>query len=231
MRKILKKRLGVAGVICIATFCIAFGYVEFFTKGVERLPEKPCAGAVDRDLAVRVLPSSRKAEERGKLTTSSAGLNAFTYWCYVRAGDSLISGEAEAGVLTPGGWQEFERSRSPRTSVSANGIHAFSSRDDPTVAWVYVPCTPPSHVGDRDAAHSLVTEARTLGDTRARGEELRQIVVDFAYQLARHAYEAGECREPREFPVELPRIGTGVSGSDRAVRKERHPWHGTNGSS
>ncbi|MFD6812457.1 hypothetical protein, partial [Streptomyces anthocyanicus] len=86
--------------------------------------------------------------------------------------------------------------------------HALTLRDRPDTAWVYVPCTPPRHVGDRDKGHSLIAEARTLGETRAQGNELRQIVVDFAYQLARHAYEVGECQEPRKFPDELPRIGS-----------------------
>jgi hypothetical protein len=35
---------------------------------------------------------------------------------------------------------------------------------------------------------------------------LRQALVDFAYQLARHTYKAVDCKEPRTFPEELPRL-------------------------
>ncbi|MCP9973434.1 hypothetical protein [Streptomyces somaliensis] len=50
---------------------------------------------------------------------------------------------------------------------------------------------------------------RTIGTTRAKGDELRQVLVDFAYQLARHAYRAGGCQEPRSFPGSLPRLSEG----------------------
>ncbi|MFE5791299.1 hypothetical protein ACFQ8C_01855 [Streptomyces sp. NPDC056503] len=182
-----------------------FGYVEIFTKGIDRLPRKPCAGAVDRDLAARALPSARKAEERGKLTTSSS-LDTFTFWCYVRTDESIISGEAESGIATLASWKERRSSDGESRSISMDGIHVRVS-SDPTRASVYVPCTTSRHSGDRHEEHSLTAEARTIGETRAEGDELRRIVVDFAYQLARHAYEVGECQEPREFPDELPRTG------------------------
>ncbi|WP_267887607.1 hypothetical protein [Streptomyces sp. NRRL WC-3719] len=34
-------------------------------------------------------------------------------------------------------------------------------------------------------------------------------MVDFAYQLLRHAYEAGGCEEARDFPDALPRLTEG----------------------
>lgn len=46
---------------------------------------------------------------------------------------------------------------------------------------VYFPCTPPGV--DPDSAvqsYALVTEARTIGETRAKGEDLRKVVTDFA---------------------------------------------------
>ncbi|URN15769.1 hypothetical protein [Streptomyces sudanensis] len=76
----------------------------------------------------------------------------------------------------------------------------------PGFATVFVPCTPPR---SELPAHALVVDATTIGITRAKGDELRQILVDFAYQLARHAYRAGECREPRSFPESLPRLPEG----------------------
>lgn len=208
MQDTLKKRLRVAGFACVAAACAVLGYVEILTKGIDRLPEKPCAGAVDRDLAIRALPSARKAEERGKLTTSSA-LDTFTFWCYVRTDESIISGEAESGIATVESWEERRSSQGEEKagSLSVNGVHV-RAQSDPARASVYVPCTPPRHAGDHHEGHSLTAEARTIGETRAQGDELRQILVDFAYQLARHAYEVGECQEPREFPDELPRIGS-----------------------
>ncbi|MFB7277070.1 hypothetical protein ACFCZV_08170 [Streptomyces hydrogenans] len=192
----------------VLAVCGVLGYVEIFTKGIDRLPEKPCAGAVDRDLAARALPSARKAEERGKLTTSSA-LDTFTFWCYVRTDEALVSGEAQSGIATVESWRA--RHSSPQGegagSLSVNGVHV-GVRSEPAMASVYIPCTTPRHAGDRHGAHSLTAEARTVGETRAQGAELRQILADFAYQLARHAYRVGECQEPRELPDELPRIGS-----------------------
>jgi hypothetical protein len=54
----------------------------------------------------------------------------------------------------------------------------------------------------------LIVEARTIGETRTDGAALRQSVLDFAYQMAEHAYDAGRCQEPREFPEKLPRINS-----------------------
>ena len=206
-----KKRLRVAGIAAatvVLAVCGVLGYVEVFTKGIDRLPEKPCAGAVDRDLAARALPSARKAEERGKLTASSA-LDTFTYWCYVRTDEALISGEAQSGIATVDSWRERHSSPGGEESgsLSVNGVHV-SVRSEPATAFVYIPCTTPRHAGDGHDAHSLTTEARTVGETRAQGAELHEILADFAYQLARHAYRVGECQEPREFPDELPRIGS-----------------------
>jgi hypothetical protein len=42
--------------------------------------------------------------------------------------------------------------------------------------------------------------------SRVHGDELRQVLVDFAYELARHTYEAVDCRESRTLPEELTRL-------------------------
>lgn len=80
------------------------GYQQIFTKGIDRLPEKPCAGAVDRSIVADALPAARTADKRGKITESVN--NRFTLWCYVRTEDSTVSGEAESGFATEEIWRQ-----------------------------------------------------------------------------------------------------------------------------
>lgn len=185
---------------------VIYGYVQTFTKGIDRLPERPCAGAVDRALVASALPSSRTAEEQGKL---EQGLHGFTFQCYVRtSGDSSLVGDAQTGKGSdPKTWQAHylqKRDDDTPIEVSAGDLRALSL--SPDLATVYVPCTPPR---SRLPAENLIVEATTIGPTRAKGDELRQVVVDFAYQLLRHAYEAGGCEEARDFPDALPRLTEG----------------------
>ncbi|MEV8360456.1 hypothetical protein [Streptomyces niveus] len=62
--------------LIVVAACIAlagggfFGYQQIFTKGIDRLPAKPCAGAVDRSIVADALPDVRTADERGKITDS-----------------------------------------------------------------------------------------------------------------------------------------------------------------
>ncbi|WP_234334898.1 hypothetical protein, partial [Streptomyces sp. NRRL S-118] len=56
-----KKNLATAGISCLVVIAAVFGYVEIFTKGIDRLPARPCDGAVDRETAARALPSARSA--------------------------------------------------------------------------------------------------------------------------------------------------------------------------
>ncbi|CAL9287394.1 hypothetical protein SUDANB25_01317 [Streptomyces sp. SudanB25_2051] len=184
---------------------VTFGYVEIFTKGVDRLPERPCAGAVDRDLAARALPSARSAKERGRL---EQGMHGFTFRCSVQtSGDSILVADAQTGDGEPKNWYEYhlpKRDEEGAIEVSSGDIRALSLAPD--YASVYVPCVPPR---SELPANHLIVDASTVGPTRAKGDELREILVDFAYQLARHAYRAGECREPRSFPESLPRLSRG----------------------
>lgn len=191
------------GVSCLVAAGGVLGYLELFTKGLDRLPDRPCSGAVERSTAAAALPAASEAEERGKLTVSDG---RFTFYCYVRTADSTISGEAESADASPATWKrDYATKRDGNVvAVSSGGVQALSLSG---LASVYVPCTPPGRRAD-DAveSHALIVEARTIGETRVEGAELRQVVTDFAYQLARHAYEAGKCQETRKFPDELPRL-------------------------
>lgn len=201
----IMRNLIVTAACCFLAVGGFFGYQQIFTKGIDRLPARPCAGAVDRSIVAETLPDSRTADERGKITTTSAS-NQFTFWCYVNAGGSIVSGEAESGFATEEvcrqAYQE-KRGRDP-VSVSAGDVKAIALSG---LATVFVPCTPPrqaDHAAKR--THSLTTEVRTIGESRVQGIALRQVLMDFAYQLTKHAYKTGECKEAREFPDELPRI-------------------------
>ncbi|GGU54936.1 hypothetical protein GCM10010274_49830 [Streptomyces lavendofoliae] len=184
-----------------------FGYLEIFTRGVDRLPDRPCDGAVDRATAARALPSARSAEERGKLRQNRSDGN-FHFACYVRtSGGSVISGEVESRDSASGPWRDHYAKQGyvvDPVEVSSGDIRAVVHPDH---AYVYVPCTPPGKKpGEARNAYALSVDARTIGKTRVHGDELRQVLADFAYQLARHTYKAADCQEARTLPEELPRL-------------------------
>ncbi|WP_405990434.1 hypothetical protein [Streptomyces sp. NBC_00986] len=71
---------------------------------------------------------------------------------------------------------------------------------------MYVPCTPlsvPSY--NSSQPYSVVGETWVSNPANTKSMPLRQTLTDFAYQLAQHAYKLAECKEPRDFPKELPR--------------------------
>ncbi|MEU3303428.1 hypothetical protein ABZ729_26995 [Streptomyces sp. NPDC006678] len=200
-----KKRATTVGLGCLVVAGAVFGYLEVFTKGIDRLPDKPCSGAVDRETAARALPSARSAEERGKLRQDRLE-GDFFFACYVRtSGGSLISGEAESRDSSPGGWRDFYAAKGENpVEVSLGDVRALAH---PDLAFVYVPCTPPGKKrGEAREAYALTVDAWTVGETRVQGDELRQVLADFAYQLARHTYRAVDCQEARTFPDDLPRL-------------------------
>ncbi|MGA4866475.1 hypothetical protein ACPCSC_15340 [Streptomyces lavendulocolor] len=201
-----KRNAVIAGTCCLVVIAAVFGYLEIFTKGIDRLPDRPCDGAVDRATAAHALPSARSAEERGKLRRQSDG--DFFFACYVRtSGGSVISGEAEPRDADPGPWRDYYAKQGyvvDPVEVSSGDIRAVVHPDH---AYVYVPCTPPGKKpGEARESHALTVDARTIGETRVHGTELRQVLVDFAYQLARHTYKAADCQEARTLPEELPRL-------------------------
>ncbi|MGW7357000.1 hypothetical protein ACWGI0_10220 [Streptomyces sp. NPDC054802] len=202
-----KKNIVNTGIGCLLAIAAVFGYLEIFTKGVDRLPARPCDGAVARETAARALPSARSAEERGVLRQDRLD-GDFFFACYVRtSGGSLISGEVVSRDTAPGPWRDYYAEQgyvADPVDVSSGDIRAVAHPDH---AYVYVPCTPPGKKpGEALNANALTVDAWTIGETRVQGDELRQVIVDFAYQLARHTYKAVDCKESRTFPEELPRL-------------------------
>ncbi|MER6101917.1 hypothetical protein ABT115_06120 [Streptomyces sp. NPDC001832] len=202
-----KKNVLTAGISCLVAIAAVVGYLEIFTKGIDRLPARPCDGAVDRETAARALPSARSAEERGTLRQDRSD-GDFFFACYVRtSGGSVISGEVESLDSASGPWRDYYAENGylvDPVEVSSGDIRALTHPDR---AYVYVPCTPPGKKrGEAREAYALTVDARTIGETRVHGNELRQVLIDFAYQLARHTYEAVDCQESRTFPKELPRL-------------------------
>jgi hypothetical protein len=185
--------------ITVAALALAvggfFGYLEIFTKGLDRLPERPCAGAVDRSTVKSILPATRSANDRGE--SDGAGKN-FTFFCRVlTSADHIVSGESDLQDATSETWlsgyrQEAGESRGELRQGSSG--HAKTLTLD-RLASVYVPCTPPgARPDDALQRYALITEARVIGDTRIHGRELREALTEFAVHLSDHAYEVGKCR-------------------------------------
>jgi hypothetical protein len=173
-----------------------FGYLEIFTKGLDRLPERPCAGAVDRSTVKSVLPAARSATDRGE--SDGVGKN-FTFFCRVlTSADNIVSGESELQDATFETWlsgyqQEAGESRGELRQGSSG--HARTLTLD-RLASVYIPCTPPDTRPDNAVQqYALITEVRAIGDTRIHGTELREALTEFAVHLSDHAYKVGKCRK------------------------------------
>ena len=179
------------------------GYHFLFTNGLEKLPHEVCSGAVDRETAVRALPPSRSAEEGDR--SGSPGQHFF-FSCYIYSGDeSTLSGESQASDSSVATWMDFykgKRGGDKLVRIRKGPVQALSLPGG--LVSVYVPCTPPrTDPGEAVQSYSLITEARTIGETRAKGEELRQAVTDFAYAITKHAYRVGECQERISLPANL----------------------------
>ncbi|MFI8238826.1 hypothetical protein ACIF83_16400 [Streptomyces sp. NPDC085866] len=205
--------LSLAG-LCLAGLVVWFGYVQFFTKGLEHLPVTMCENTVERDQVVQVLPQARSAEEASM--HQNAG-DDFTFYCHVvTSSASSLWGETRVRPVSKADWLESYRGSGGDKRIiraSADGIEAVAQLDpEDGVAAVYVPCAPPA-VPSSDASedYAVITEVsvRTYEDPKATGTALGQTLTDIAYQLTEHAYKLAECKESRDFPAKLPRYKDG----------------------
>ncbi|MYS43058.1 hypothetical protein GTY23_17830 [Streptomyces sp. SID5998] len=201
-----------AFVLCVVGFCLAglaawFGYVQLFTKGLERLPATVCDDTVPRDMVIRVLPEARAADERAHSTGAGADLD---YFCQVTTSDDAqIWSRTQVVDVSRKDWLERDGRRGaggPFDHVASAGVEALASED--RYSGVYIPCTPSSgHVYGDPADYAVVTEVwvSAYDDPAPTGPVVRQTLTDIAYRVARHAYELAGCRAPHAFPAELPR--------------------------
>ncbi|MFJ3224782.1 hypothetical protein ACIPJS_15725 [Streptomyces sp. NPDC086783] len=200
--------LGLAG-LGVAAGCW-FSYAQFFTKGLDHLPEKLCDEGVRREAAIRILPDARTAESGSERRGTGDG---FMFSCHVYADDdSILSGEVKIQDSNRQTWDEYYESyggKSPQSPErTASGDVRALARNN--YASVYVPCVPSgSDAGDASQTYSLISEVRVIGESRTTGLELHQALTDFAYELTRRAYVLGECQDGQKFPERLPRFHVG----------------------
>ncbi|MGY1578228.1 hypothetical protein [Streptomyces sp. MN13] len=189
-----------------------FGYVQVFTKGLERLPTKVCEGAVERDVAIQTLPRTRTAEESSERRGQGED---FEFHCriYTSTG-SILTGAARVRDAYTQSWLRHYgvNEGSEVIRVSTNGVQALAALDDSHgTSSVYLACVPGGvQAEDATESYAIVTEASIVGEGRVSGAALRQAVTDFAYQLTQHAYELAECQAPRDLPEDLPRYKAAV---------------------
>ena len=200
------RAVALGGAICLLLSGCIFGYQYFFTKGLDRLPEKVCSGAVERATVVSALADAREAHD-GESQTSPG--EDFLFACRVTtSNDSIISGESEVSDASVASWtRHFEEKGDGKVmKVSSGDVRALTVSG---LATVYVPCTPPDRdSGDAIQSYALVTQARVIGDSRVKGVALRQALTDFSFQMTKHAYKIGKCQETERLPVKLPAINS-----------------------
>ncbi|WP_345962999.1 hypothetical protein ABDE16_19360 [Streptomyces sp. BRB040] len=186
------------------------GYSQIFTKGLERLPDKVCDGAVSKEFAIDLLPPARSAKDDSEGGRGRRGDGDFVFSCGVyTSNDSILSGYVRMGHASVEEWAGHYDADSSRKSVqvSSDGLSALARLDDDGgTSSVYVPCFfGKAESYEKASLHVLVADASVIGESRLTGAELRQAVTDFAYQLAKRAYAQGECDQGVDFPARLPR--------------------------
>ncbi|MFF8927746.1 hypothetical protein ACF1AO_10825 [Streptomyces longwoodensis] len=173
------------------------------TTGLERLPKKVCDGAVDRDVAIRALPRTRTAGDGYSQRHEGEDL---TFYCrvYTSAG-SILTGRARVEDASSEAW--LSRFGNSTVRVSTEGIEAIARLDrESGISYVYIPCAPRGvQAEDASEAYAVTAEASVVGDGRVSGAALRQVVTDFAYQVAVHTVDLAQCQGRPSLPGKLPR--------------------------
>ncbi|MEU3932107.1 hypothetical protein AB0E85_08665 [Streptomyces sp. NPDC029044] len=194
-------------VLCLVGAAAWFGYVHIFTKGLERLPPKVCDGAVDRQVVIRTLPSTRTAEEGSNQRHEREDL-MFSCHIHTSAG-SILSGMARVEDASLQQWLNHYGSSADGGAirVSVGGVEASAELDSSSgSSSVYIPCIPRGvRAEDANETYAIIAESGVIGHGRASGATLRQAVTDFAYQLTKHTYQMAECQNSRTLPEKLPR--------------------------
>ncbi|MFF2212532.1 hypothetical protein [Streptomyces antibioticus] len=200
---------------CLAVLCLAggaawFGYVQIFTKGLERLPAKVCDGAVDRDVVIRALPKTRSAEESA--TRQGVGQDLHFSCQVYTSGEPFLTGWVDVERASPQAWLRYYGADvgDDAVRVSVDGIEALAKLNASGRASVYIPCAPKGVQADESSRpYAIIAEANVIAAEEEAGAAVRQAVTDVAYQLAKHSYKLVECQAPRGFPDELPRYTNG----------------------
>lgn len=207
----LKRFVASLAVFCLVGFVGWFGYVQIFTKGLERLPAKVCEGAVERDLVIQVLPQARSAEEGASLRNTKYD---FTFQCQVvTSSESSVWGRIWVRPVSKADWFErFQARHGEKTvRVSVDGVEALARFDaEDAFSAAYVPCASPaipSYDASRNKDYAVIAEVEVsvYEHRKPTGATLRQPLTDIAYQLTKHAYKLAKCKPSRDFPEELPR--------------------------
>ncbi|MFI1075450.1 hypothetical protein [Streptomyces puniciscabiei] len=192
--------------VALGVFCGA-GWA-FLNKGLYLLPDKMCAGTLDRKVVKQLLPRAQSADSGSESRGAGADL---TFRCHVTtSNDSILSGEARVQPVSRQSWLEYYRESGGQDRiirVSVGDMEALAQIDSSAAtSSVYVPCAPPGVPGyNASQPYAVVGEAWVHGPAKAKGAPLRQTLTDFAYRLSQHAYKVAECKKQRRFPKELPR--------------------------
>ncbi|POX40390.1 hypothetical protein C3486_13670 [Streptomyces sp. Ru73] len=190
----------VGGIGCVALLAGAvFGYREIYLDGIEKLPERPCGGAVQRATAAKILPAAHEVKEE----SHESPADNFFFLCSLDAGESMISAVVKRRDASVASWRDYWRKDLGTGYIEPPGtMHLLSW---PTKTMIYLPCTPPGQKSEAaETRFALDIEATAAGDSRVSGGALRQALSDFAVQAARHAQRAARCQERVGLPSAAP---------------------------
>lgn len=195
------KTLATGAVGCLLALGTIAGY-RYYTGGLDRLPDAVCSGAVTRDIVTKALPSASDAREGSRVNPPGG---RFLFTCHVyTSGDSIISGEVETTDVAPDTWSSYYEGQADGSPVRAKKgpVHILSVSENR--ASLYVPCIPiGTSVDAAGPPRGIIAESRTIGETRAAGEELRQAVTEFANGIMQRAFVLNKCQEVEALPENL----------------------------
>lgn len=192
-----KKRIGLLLFVAVCA-AISFGlYISrssLFLNGLEKLPDKPCDGAMRAATAKEILPDAREAVDSELHRPPGRDFAAF---CRIKTSErSVLSTHADmhdSDLVGMRDWFKGQRAYSGKVIALGHNIEAQSGTE--TTA-VYFPCTPRQSGADASDSYILSVESRILGKSRNKGAELRKGLTEIAIQSAERAHYLAQCKEP-----------------------------------
>ncbi|MER7795292.1 hypothetical protein [Streptomyces sp. NPDC097640] len=200
----LSRRAMILVTALLSVAAIALGasiYVSFFQKdGLDKLPAKPCRGAISRETIKKTLQDTESVNLRNFQTKSG-----FTFWeatCNIFTHEkSGIHVEARVRDTTFDGWIEDEKRMAGDDGKAIQFEAGRGAISWPHRSIMYVQCNP--KLADRKPVgeFALMIETHVRGSMRIDGQELRQRLANITIQMASYARKAVDCQERSFLPT------------------------------
>ncbi|KAK1182540.1 hypothetical protein B7755_033070 [Streptomyces sp. NBS 14/10] len=198
-----RKKVTLASAL-LAAAAITLGcvtYISFFQKdGLDKLPAKPCHGAISRETIRKMLKDTESVDLRTFQTKPDA-----SFWTTCNVFTQEGSGfHVEARINDSGipRWREWQLSQGEDEGKPVIDFKA----GDRAISWprrasLYLKCTPELEKDKPSEQYAIAIETHIRGSMRIDGEELRQTLANIAIEMAHYAQRKVKCQEKTYLPA------------------------------